>query len=74
MCDFTCVLFKFLEDIEEGRVANKSPHSKFSYFLSISQQGVSAQIIPNSTVGLFSPKKEGAKTKAAMVLISWLPH
>jgi hypothetical protein len=31
--------------IEEGRAASKSPHKKFGYFLSISQQGVSADII-----------------------------
>jgi hypothetical protein len=31
--------------IEEGRAASKSPHKKFGYFLSISQQAVSANII-----------------------------
>jgi hypothetical protein len=30
--------------IEEGRAASKSPHKKFGYFLSISQQEVSADI------------------------------
>jgi hypothetical protein len=30
--------------IEEGRAASKSPHYEFGYFLSISQQGVSADI------------------------------
>jgi len=38
------------------------------------QQTVSANIIPNSDVGIFSPKTEGTKTKAARVLISWLPR
>jgi hypothetical protein len=51
-------------NIEEGRAASKSPHSKFGYFLSVSQQGVSANIIQNSAVGNFSPEKEGTKTKA----------
>jgi hypothetical protein len=31
-----------LKSIEEGRAASKSPHSKFGYILSISQQAVSA--------------------------------
>jgi hypothetical protein len=35
------------------------------YFLFISQQGVSADIIQNSAVVNFSPKTEGTKTKAA---------
>jgi hypothetical protein len=34
-----------LYSIEEGRAASKSPHQKFGYFLSISQQGDSADII-----------------------------
>jgi hypothetical protein len=38
----------------------------------MSQQAVSAGIIPNSAVGIFSPKTEGTKTKAARVLIRWL--
>jgi hypothetical protein len=29
----------------------------------MSQQAVSADIIPNSAVGIFSPKTEGTKTK-----------
>ena len=40
----------------------------------MSQQVVSADIIPNSDVGIFSPKIEGTKTKAARILISWLPY
>ncbi len=36
--------------IEEGRAASKSPHWKFGYFLSVSQQGVSADIIQISAV------------------------
>jgi hypothetical protein len=43
----------FLATIEEGRAASKSPHYKFGYFLSISQQGVSADIIQNSAVRKF---------------------
>jgi hypothetical protein len=35
---------------------------KFGYFLSMSQQAVSADIIPNSAVGIFSPKTDGTKT------------
>ena len=38
-------------DIEEGRAVSKSPHKKFGYFLSISQQAVSADITQNSGVG-----------------------
>jgi hypothetical protein len=38
---------------------------KFGYFLSMSQQAVSAHIIPNSAVGIFSSKTEGKKTEAA---------
>ncbi len=48
--------------IEEVRGESKSPHYKFGYFLSMSQQEVSAEIIPNSAVGIFSPKTEGTKT------------
>jgi hypothetical protein len=31
------------------------------------QQAVSADIIPNSAVGIFSPKTEGTKTQAARI-------
>jgi hypothetical protein len=58
-----CVLL----GIEEGRAASKSPYWKFGYFLSMSQQAVSADIIPNSAVGIFSPKTEGTETLAARV-------
>jgi hypothetical protein len=44
--------------IEEGRAASKSPHEKFGYFLSKSQQAVSANNIPNSAVVIYSPKTE----------------
>jgi hypothetical protein len=37
----------------------------FWLFLSISQQGVSADIIQNSAVGNFSRKTEGIKTKSS---------
>jgi hypothetical protein len=40
-----------VSSIEEGRAASKSPHDKFGYFLSISQQAVSADITKNSAVG-----------------------
>jgi hypothetical protein len=50
--------------IEEGREASKSSHYKFTYFLSISLQGVSADIIKNSAVGNFSPKTEGTNLEA----------
>jgi hypothetical protein len=33
----------------------------------MSQQAVSADIIPNSAAGIFSPKTEGRKTKTARV-------
>jgi hypothetical protein len=38
---------------------------KVGYFLSIAQQGVSADINQNSAIVNFSPKTEGTKTKAA---------
>jgi hypothetical protein len=38
----------------------------------MSQQAVSAEIIPNSAVEIFSPKTEGTKTNTARVLLSWL--
>jgi hypothetical protein len=40
----------------------------------MSQQAVSADIIPNSAVEIFSSKTEETKTKAARILIRWLPH
>jgi hypothetical protein len=52
----------FIPPIEEGRAASKSPQLKFGYFLSMFQQAVSDDIIPNSPVGMFSPKTEGTKT------------
>ncbi len=51
-------------DIEEGRAASKSPHLKFGYFLSISQQGVSADIIQNledACLDLTHSKKAGVQ-------------
>jgi hypothetical protein len=53
---------------EDGRAASKSPIKTFGYFLSISQQEVSADIIQNSAVGDFSPKPEGTKTNVARCL------
>jgi hypothetical protein len=41
------------DGIEEGRVASKSPHYKFGYFLSFSQQAVSVDITKNSAVRIF---------------------
>jgi hypothetical protein len=38
----------------------------------MSQQGVSADIILNSAVKIFSPKTKGTKTKIAGVLTRWL--
>jgi hypothetical protein len=64
----------YLSLIEEGRAASKSPRKKFGYFLSMSQQAVSSSIFPNSAVRICFPKKNLTKTKAARVLISWLPH
>ncbi len=49
--------------IEEGRAASKSPHLKFGYFLSLSQQAVSAGIIQNSAAEIFTSKIEETKTK-----------
>jgi hypothetical protein len=41
----------------------------------MSQQAVSANNIPNSTVGIFFlPKTGGTKAKAARVLVRWLLH
>jgi hypothetical protein len=51
-----------VENIEEGRAASKSLHNKFCYFLSMFQQAVAANIIPNSADGIFSLKTEGTKT------------
>jgi hypothetical protein len=45
---FTC---RYLTPIEEGRAASKRPPYKFGYFLSISQQAVSADITKFSAVG-----------------------
>ncbi len=53
--------------IEKGRNASKIPHSKFGYFLTMTQQAGSADISPNSAVGIFSQKTEGTKTLAARV-------
>jgi hypothetical protein len=58
--------------VEECRAASKSTHQNFGYFLSMSQQAFSADIIPISAVRLFSQETEGTKTKAARVLIRWL--
>jgi hypothetical protein len=61
--------------IEEGRAASKVLIKNLAiFFLCPSQQVVSADIIPNSAVGIFSRKTEGTKTKAARVLIRWLAH
>jgi hypothetical protein len=39
--------------IEKGRAASKSPHKKFGYFLSMSQQAVSVAFISNPAVEYF---------------------
>ncbi len=58
--------------IAEGRAANKSPHYKFGHFLSISQQGVSADIIQSSAVGNFSPKTEEVyRTNGVSIFINY---
>jgi hypothetical protein len=51
--------------IEEGRAASKTRRKKFGFFLSMSQQAVSADIIPNSDVGIFSPKNRRNKDKSS---------
>jgi hypothetical protein len=43
----------YVTTIEKGGAAKKSPHKKFGYFLSISQQVVSAHITKNSAVAVF---------------------
>jgi hypothetical protein len=58
----------FSVPIEEGRAASKSLHLTFGYFLSISQQDVSADIIQISAIGNFSPTIEETKTKAGRCL------
>jgi hypothetical protein len=60
--NFFCVFARSLQAIDEGSVASKSPHKKFGYFLSMSLHAVSADITPNSAVGIFSPKTEGTLT------------
>jgi hypothetical protein len=57
----SCVAGRFPQTIEEGRTTSKSPHYKLQ-FLSMYQQAVTADIIPNSAVGIFSLKTEGTKT------------
>jgi hypothetical protein len=47
--------------IEEGRAASKSPHYKFGHFISISQPGVTADIIQNSAVANLSPQNSRNK-------------
>jgi hypothetical protein len=39
--------------IEDGRAANKRPHKKFGYFISIFQQAVSPGNTKNSAVAIF---------------------
>jgi hypothetical protein len=53
-------LHVYAPNIEEGRAASKSPHKKFGYFLSISQQGVSADIIQNFRGCVFGPHSKKA--------------
>jgi hypothetical protein len=67
--DLICALYELLV-IDEGRPASKSPSKKFGYFLPISRQDVSADIIQNSAVGNFSQKTEGTKTKATRCVFS----
>ncbi len=53
-CFNQCIGAEFVKfwtsSIEEGRAVSKSPPYKFGYFLSMSQQAISADIIPNSAV------------------------
>jgi hypothetical protein len=51
----------YLLSIKEGKAESKSPQKKFGYFLSISQQAISADIIPNLAVGIFSQKEKEQK-------------
>jgi hypothetical protein len=46
-----------------GMYTVKGLINKFGYFLSKSQQAVSANIIPHSAVGIFSPKTAGTRHK-----------
>ncbi len=56
--------------IEEGRAASKSPHYKFGYFISMSQQAISAGIIQNSAVGNFSKTEETNDKSSADKLVT----
>ncbi len=62
-----------VQHIEEGRAARESPHYKFGYFLSISQQGVSADIIQNSAVVNFSPLKKKKDSLPSSLTVDILP-
>jgi hypothetical protein len=61
----TYPLLYFIYGIEEGRAASKSPHYKFGCFLSMCQQAVSADTMPNSAVGIFFPKNRRNKEKGS---------
>jgi hypothetical protein len=50
-----------------SKKAQNTNKNSFKKVLKKSQQAVSADIIPNSAVGIFSPKTEGTNTKAARV-------
>jgi hypothetical protein len=63
LLDITMTMYA--NNIEESGTASKSPNSNLANFLSISQQGVSDDIIQSSNVGNFSPKTEGTQAKTA---------
>ncbi len=60
--------------IEEGRAASKSPHQKFVYCLSISQQGVSADIIQNFRGCVFGPHSKKACVQLKPYIHSTADH
>ncbi len=64
LCRPTPLYCVYRGPIEEGRAASKSPHETFGYyFLSTSQQDVSADIIQNSAVKNFSQKQKEQRQK-----------
>jgi hypothetical protein len=63
---FFTYFYSMMAGIEEGRAQVKVLIKNLAlFFLCMSQQAVSADIIPNSAVGIFFPKTEGTKTLAA---------
>ncbi len=57
------VLWEAVLSIEEGRAGSKSPHQKFGYFLSMSQQAVSAESFQIQLLECFPQKQKEQRQK-----------